>query len=224
MDPQASDHQADDAPNTPTKPKHTSTGASSKSSHASPQHEYTDSMVTIRLSDARQADASKGTDETDSTVTDRKSESTDLHLDTANVPTQVIDQEALSATREEAVIPEPPAKEPENVDSENGNKVRFEEEGAKHTRSDTTSLEQTGTLSNMEDQPLESARSSNSSFACSTPAEAGTLGEELERCTVRVRSNSMGSSSSENAQVDWAELDKNEEQEQRGDATDEASE
>ena len=174
------------------------------------QHEHSDSMVTIRLSNAGILEANQevvnamkelGTGHTELPIprgpdTDGSVEDRDQDLEVASVPSteEAATSRAASPTAQDAELIESPIDDAQSLaESVNTNE----------------SIDSISIRSSVEIMTAEIARQSS------------TLGSELDRI-IRHRSTSTSSSkSSGSGIVNWAELDKNEEQEERDDATDE---
>ena len=187
------------------------------------QHEHSDSMVTIRLSDNRNTP-----DVADDRDKEKHSEEEPLHslvheaeaiTLSANQNTPDVVNHGDNVKEEEGLLPEASqAIENLNPSSFRASRVRFnmENPGLERASSDSNTIFEAD-----EDQQRQSQASSKSSFSAIEDGE--TLETEVQNHASRVRSQSSGSSSdSGSAQVDWEELDKNEELEQRDEATDEA--
>ena len=180
------------------------------------QHEHSGSMVTIRLSDNLKS--------TTENATLRKSLEPTVKEQLGD-PDQ--DNQTQESSKEVSEVVESPIDEvrTKSVIPDRLSKVRFEEE-----------VEQ---LDHASEPISEGADHQPACSQISLPAnEAVPQSEEVsdnleqpnsvnldaERNSTTIRSNSMGSSDSGSTQVDWAELDKNEEQEQRDEGTDEVGE
>jgi hypothetical protein len=179
------------------------------------QHEHTDSMVTIRLSSNNQTENPPDVKEHEA---EDESERTSNGM-TLQFPDETEITENSSKTTDES--PKTPSEVAENENkpmSKRISKVRFDMDKAVE-----------GQLPKEEDiiyepENVESPIQTPQSLMSPVIIEEGeTLEAEMERHAAKERRNSSASSDSESAQVDWVVLDKNEEQEQRTEATDEVN-
>ena len=181
---------------------------------AADQHEHSDSMVTIRLSEHpefRQISASGS-----GQIPDKEEDEQVKHSNIASVEIAGPTEDDLPAENEEDLQEENYVTKPNPL--HRASRVRFDMDEAIEEDSARDSIP----VFQAEDEPIgRSQASSKSSFSQIAIEDADTLEAEMQNHASRVRSQSSGSSDSGSAQVDWAELDKNEEQERRDEATDE---
>ena len=177
------------------------------------QHEHSNSMVTIRLSDNQQPPPTS-VEEAGMPGTDDESEEQThghKHNDSESIPVDV----QINGD-EHGPKPVVPTEERLNRSSIRASRVRFDMQ-------DNTREESEALFQNEEEQLSPSQTSSKSSFSPIAIDDGTTLEAEIQNHAARIRSQSSGSSDSGSVQVDWAELDRTEEQEQRDDATDEST-
>ena len=178
------------------------------------QHEHSDSMVTIRLSDNPTPSTAP-----DGAVPSDKEEAKDLGTPIADEETKPEPHDAPVETNLQ------PSEESQAVGKSvpalyRASRVRFDMEEAVEEE-EGSARDSIPISQSEEEQPDRSHTSSKSSFSQIEVDDVDTLETEMRNHANRVRSQSSGSSDSGSAQVDWAELDKNEEQEQRDEASEE---
>ena len=205
-------------PETPSSPRNSLGPSAQDLTPSVPcQHEHSDSLVTIRLSDTHSKDLEQIEDLKDAavdTTNEQDSRSAGKILQADSVP--------LVASDNAATIGATELGEVESAISSRVSRVRFDTEVLDNLKEDPdASREGDGSEQLDEQKPGSSKLSSNLGPNDSAIDDDEVLDSPLEQFAFKKRSQSTGSSSSESAHVDWAELDKNEEQEQRDEGTDE---
>ena len=183
----------------------------------SPQHEHSDSLVTIRLSDTHSGNVQQP-DDLEEHQGNAASESRVCHSDTRlheGGPSLVpVDHAAVSGAVE--------ASEVKSTIPSRVSRVRFDTEELDNIKEGLDSLEERDSTAQHSEQTSRSSKlSSNASLVDSAIDDSDSLDSHLEQFAFKKRSQSSGSLSSDSTHVDWAELEKNEEQEQRDEGTDE---
>ena len=179
------------------------------------QHEHSDSMVTIRLSDNQHA-------------IDLNSEATKAVADAESrdpLAGKVEIAEPIIADIEEQAnlnLPERPQDQGISKSSSiRASRVRFDMN--EPVQDELASRDSKMIFETEEDSQRQSQTSSKSSSSQAIVEDTDSIGGDITSGAVRTRSQSSGSEDSGSVHVDWEELDKNEELEQRDDATDEVS-
>ena len=179
------------------------------------QHDHSDSMVTIRLSSTQKANDIMASAEEQpedypvpngEEVTLEFPDDVEMRRDSG----QSI-EDALSDTATEF-------EEAEMIALHRVSKVRFD---MRSTNDELVHADDVDTMQPEDVIRTSSRISSQASFSPTIIEESNTLEAEMERHVARQRAQSDGSSDSGSGQVDWAELEKNEEQEKRDEGTDE---
>ena len=179
------------------------------------QHEHSDSMVTIRLSDNQHA-------------IDLNSEAIKAVADAESIDPLAgkveIAEPTISDTKQQDNLNLPERPQDQGMaksSSIRASRVRFNMDES--VQDALVSKDSNMVFEVEEDLQRRSQTSSKSSSSQAIIEDTDSVVEETTSGAVRTRSQSSSSEDSGSVHVDWDELDKNEELEQRDDATDEVS-
>ena len=184
------------------------------------QYEHSDSLVTVRLSEQSKENEAPEVQDVNNT-SEKLSPIPDTHLTSEvtgvdetveheNGDSNLVETSETDSEQRQSKNVSPKEVSPDHLDQSHG-----------VARSSTSTIDAANT-SKLDEQSQRSSMSSNTpSLPVAQEAEAETLEAELEQCQNAEKRESLHSRESDNAPLDWAELDKNEQLEQRDEGTDE---
>ena len=193
--------------------------AQDSTSSASVQHEHSDSLVTIRLSDAHSKDAQQedtSKEDGNDIMIEANPRNSDASLQADSILSgDSDDDEAVASEIAEA-------REIKSAVAPRVSRVRFNTEELESSKEESEAQDGSENTTHLDEQISPSSKLSSNLSLSDSPLEDGTIFDsQLKQAASETRSQSTGSSGSESIHVDWTELDKNEEQEQRDEGTDE---